>query len=77
MNALRLLVSCAHILCTAALAVPFTPPNAESVTDPDARWAIGRMQRAAVAVPGIGSVDTSFYRAGTGPTTPESGPSAS
>ena len=65
---MRVLVLAARLHCVAALSVSFTPPHAESVAPPDsdATWALGRMQRASVAVPGVGTVDTTFYRAGAG-----------
>ena len=64
----RAILSRVRLHCVAALSVSFTPPHAESVRPPDAdaTWALGRMQRAAVAVPGVGTVDTTFYRAGAG-----------
>lgn len=42
--------------------VPFTPAFAHTVKEIDARWALENLQCVPVDVPGIGSIQTTFYR---------------
>ena len=48
----------------AAASVPFRPPGADRVADPEAQWAFARMKQRALGVPGVAAdTATSFYAA--------------
>ena len=53
----------AAVMLASLAPAPFAPANSAGVADPDVRWALGRMRRVTIAVPGVGDVPTTFYEA--------------